>query len=271
MSATNSLLSCRSHVGIVSQSFCVSAVATILFVVAVVAGGEKTCDAAVVTYSASDAAAGPTDPRPNSNAMAATFDSAASALGTLQIITFESAPLGAFSNLTVAPGVSLSGTDKDGGLQTIRNTPGGGSGPGDPVSIYGYNTTLGGANFVYVRGGTLTFTFSTGVQAFGAYISGIQFAGETITFNNGSFQSVAIPPLGVSDGGVAFVGFTDAGKSITSITINAVGSPGGPDFISIDDVRIVPHVPPVPEPSTFAIVGLGAIGWAAFKRRPKRG
>ncbi|MFN7731530.1 MAG: PEP-CTERM sorting domain-containing protein [Pirellula sp.] len=254
----------------VSRSFRVSAVATIFSVVAIVAGAGTMSDAAVVTYSASDAAAGPTDPRPNSNAMAANFDTAASALGTLQIITFESAPLGAFSNLTVAPGVSLSGVDRNGGSQTIRNTPGGGSGPSDPVSIYGYNTTLGGANFVYVLGGTLTFTFSTGVQAFGAYISGIQFAGETITFNDGSFQSVAIPPLGVSDGGVAFVGFTDAGKSITSITINAVGSPGGPDFISIDDVRIVANVPPVPEPSTFAIVGLGAMGWAAFKRRPKR-
>jgi hypothetical protein len=76
--------------------------------------------------------------------------------------------------------------------------------------------------------------------------------------------------LGVSDGGVAFVGFTDAGKSITSITINAVGIPGGPDFISVDDVRIVAKVPPVPEPSTFAIVGLGAMGWAAFKHRAKR-
>lgn len=269
MIANSSLRTISCPFCVEPRAFRVLGFSALLCVAAILADAERRSDAAVVTYSASDAAAGPTDPRPNSNAMAATFDSAASALGTVQIITFESAPLGAFTNLTVAPGVSLSGIDKDGGSQTIRNTPGGGSGPSDPVSIYGYNTTLGGANFVYVRGGTLTFSFATGVQAFGAYISGIQFAGETITFNNGLPQSVPIPPLGVSDGGVAFVGFTDAGRSITSLTIHAIGVPGGPDFISIDDVRIVPYIAPVPEPTTFAIVGIGALGWAAFRRRNK--
>ncbi|RLT20429.1 MAG: hypothetical protein DWI29_03865, partial [Planctomycetota bacterium] len=71
--------------------------------------------AGVITYSASDAGAGPADPRPNSNAMAASFDSNASALGSLSIITFESAPLDAFTNLTISPGISISGS----GPQTI--------------------------------------------------------------------------------------------------------------------------------------------------------
>ncbi|MBS0262550.1 MAG: hypothetical protein JSS02_11415 [Planctomycetes bacterium] len=228
--------------------------------------------AGVVTYSASDAGAGPSSPRPNSNAMASTFDTAAGALGTVHVITFESAPVGAFSSLTPATGVTMTGADGSGGNQTIRDTPAGLGTSGDPYSIHGYNTTSGGSHFVYVHGGTLTFAFVGGVQAFGAYISGIQFSGETITFDDGSSQSVAIPALGTADGGIAFVGFTDAGKSITSITINATGVPGGSDFISIDDVRYVSSTV-VPEAAPWMIwslagslVGLWLVG--AKKLRP---
>ncbi len=221
--------------------------------------------AGVVIYSASDAGAGPTDPRPNSIAAAASFDAAAAALGPLSLITFESAPLGSFSNLTVAPGVTIDGTDSLGAHHTIRNTP-----EGTPASIYGYNTSPGGSQFVYERGNVLTFSFDQSVRAFGAYISGIQFSGESITFNDGTIQTVTIPTLGISDGGIAFVGFTDDGRQISSITINAIGS-GGPDFLGIDDVRFVSAVASaVPEPSTLVLAfTFGPAGLLALVRRKR--
>ena len=66
-------------------------------------------------------------------------------------------------------------------------------------------------HFVNLTGDSMTFAFSTPIQAFGAYISGMQLAGQTVTFSDGSSQSIPVP---FSDnGGIAFVGFTDAGQS----------------------------------------------------------
>ena len=92
----------------------------------------------------------------------------------------------------------------------------------------GFNTTLGGSNYVQVYGGALTFSFSTGVDAFGAFLTGVQLAGETITFSDGQKETLALPNLG---SGVEFFGFTDAGASISSISINVED-----DIIGFDDV-----------------------------------
>lgn len=221
--------------------------------------------AGILVYSASDPGASSSDARPNSAAKATEFEAAAASLGAVSLVTFESASLGSFSSLVIAPGVTLSGTDRLGGDQTIRNIP---DGAGESDAIYGYNTTLGGSRFAYMRGGTLTFSFNSGVQAFGANISGIQFSGETITFSDGTQQSVDIPGLTFLAGGIAFVGFTDAGKSIASITIHATGT-GGPDFLGIDDVRYVASSPtPVPEPSTLASAGISVLaGLSIWIRR----
>ena len=64
-------------------------------------------------------------------------------------------------------------------------------------------------------------------------LSGVQNAGKSITFSDGTSQSVDIPNPGF-DGGTTFVGFTDAGKSIASITINVHN-----DVVGVDDVRYV--------------------------------
>jgi hypothetical protein len=86
----------------------------------------------------------------------------------------------------------------------------------------------------------------------------VQNAGETITFSDGTSQSVAIPNPGF-DGGTTFVGFTDAGKSIASITINVHN-----DIVGVDDVRYVTD--PVPEPASLALLG-GALAGLALTRR----
>ena len=65
----------------------------------------------------------------------------------------------------------------------------------------------------------LSLAIATPVNAFGAYISGVQFVGETLTFNDGSSQTVLIFDPGPS-GGYEIVGFTDAGKLISSIRLD---------------------------------------------------
>lgn len=177
--------------------------------------------AGVNVYSGNNAGAGSTSPRPNSANAAARFDAAARLLGAASIVTFEAAPLGSFDKpLLVAPGVTV------GVGASIRNTP------DTPEAAYGYNATPAGTRWLSLTGGSLTFTFSRPTKAFGAYFSGIQAGGETITFNDGSLQSVSLPNLG-ERGGIAFVGFTDT-IAVSSITIHAPG-----DLIGIDDIRFL--------------------------------
>lgn len=229
---------------------------------------SSTCAlASPITFVAEDLGAGPGGPFTNSNAAAASFATAAAGIGTLGLINFESAPLGAFGSLTVAPGVVVSGPT---GL-SINNVPNFPTAP----SVDGFNTTPAGAKYVeesVVGGGnTVTFTFSSPIQFFGVYLTGLQgnFAQDTINFNDGSPQTILALQTGTSGslGAVNFVGFTDAGKSITSVTINT-GTPAGYDFIGVDDVVYqVAASTPVPEPATLTLT---ALGLAAVARRYRR-
>jgi hypothetical protein len=92
--------------------------AALLFVAAAAAPAS----AALVTFSGEDIMATTSSPHPNSAAAAASFDAAVTTLGGGSLVTFESAPLGSFSNLTIAPGVTINGTDVSSANQTSRNT-----------------------------------------------------------------------------------------------------------------------------------------------------
>jgi hypothetical protein len=209
--------------------------------------------AAVVTFTGADLGVLPGSPSgPNSTSAAASFDAAAALLGNVSTITFESAPLGSFSSLAVAPGVTISGSNISGGNQSINNTF-------DAAfpSLDGYNSTPGGSNFVEMMGGSLVFNFSTPTQFFGAFLSGVQdFLQDTITFSDGTSQTINVPEAGTSPsvGELVFVGFTDAGRSITSITINA--GTNAFDDIGVDDVRYQ-SASAVPEPGSIALVLTG--------------
>lgn len=221
--------------------------------------------AALVTFSGSDIMATTSSPHPISAAAEASFNAAVSLLGSSSLINFETAPLGSFTNLTIATGVTLNGSDLNSASQTIRNATGFPPAP----TLDGYNTTPGGLQFVEMFGGNLTFSFATPIQSFGAYFSGIQtaFFADTITFSDGTSQSLLIPGPGTSNsvGALAFVGFTDAGKSISSVTITAGTPPtSGEDAIGVDDVRY--QVGAVPEPTT-ALFGMALMGVCSATRR----
>ena len=224
---------------------------------------------AQIAFTATDSAAGPASLRPLSDAKAAQFDAAASLLGTVNLITFEGVALGNISNTTVASGVTINGVNNGGTPLTVNNTP---NFPSNP-ELDGYNTTSGGAKYVEMTGGALVFTFASPIQAFGAYITGPQpiFFIDTITFNDGTSQSITVPAATQALGGVSFAGFTDAGKFISQVTINASLPRTSGDFIGVDDVRFVlSPVSSVPEPGALAmLLGIGVPGglYAASRLR----
>jgi PEP-CTERM motif len=222
--------------------------------------GAVPAHAALIAFVGTDDGAASLATAPNSVAAAASFDAAVAVLGTKNILTFESSPLGTFSSLTLASAVSLTGVNVNGNNQSIVNTT-----SNIPITppcsnaSCGYNTTSGGSNLLLLFGGTATFSFSAGTEAFGAYLTGVQNGGETITFSDGTSESVSIPNPGFS-GGTAFVGFMDAGKSIASVTINVNN-----DIVGVDDVRYIASS--VPEPTSLALLGGALAGLALARRR----
>ena len=212
--------------------------------------------AQVVPYVGTDLGAQPGSTFTNSNAAAAQFDTAAGALGTESLITFESTPVGNFTSLNVAPGVTMVGAGANNTPQVINNTP---AYPVNPA-VAGFNTTPGGSHYVGINGGTVQFVFAAPIQAFGAYFTGFQptFFQSTVTFSDGTNQSLNVPSGDAASGGAGFLGFTDAGKSISQITVFSGPPPANPtalfDFAGLDDVRFVPAA--VPEASTTVSFGL---------------
>jgi hypothetical protein len=238
---------------------------TVVFVLALAFTGR-----ADVIFAGADLNVLPSSPSgPNSTAAAHSFATAAALIGNVSTITFESAPVGSFTSLSVASGVTITGTNATGGQQSINNTF-----DATFPALDGYNTTPSGTNFVEMVGGTLTFAFTTPVQFFGAFLSGVQnFTQDTVTFSDGTSQTINVPETGTSGsvGELAFVGFTDAGKSITSVSINAGIPSTGFDAIGVDDVQYQ-SASSVPEPgSVVLLVTICVFLAAALKGRSFRG
>jgi len=206
------------------------------------------------------------DPRPNSTAAAASFDAQAGALGALNLITFESFAIGQFNSLTLAPGVVVAQVNYDLGLGGIVTR-----GYATPVgAATGFNTTPGGEKFLgFVpafgpTNASLQFQFSTPIQAWGAYVVGLEptVAGSVfVQFNDGNYQWLALPEA--AGGGAQFFGFTDPGRLISSIAL--IEAQLGPtrDIYGVDDMRYVL----VPEPGTLSLFGLGLLGFLRFRKR----
>lgn len=231
--------------------------------------GVVPAGAAITTYYAVDGGANPGAPLPNSNAAAASFDTAAGALGTVNKIDFESAPEGGFSSMGVAPGVNC----------TLSNTLIG-SGIFDLGTEHtGFNTTAGGKNFVRAipidpnsaQRPIVTFDFAEPIQAFGAYLTGVGslFATTKVKFNDGSDQEFTL--TGDKDGGALFFGLTDPTRSISSISFTqGTWLPYVSDSFGVDDVRYVPTAGAVPEPGTLGLLVGGLLGPGLFVFRRRR-
>ena len=112
-----------------------------------------------------DAGAGSLAVAPNSVAAAGNFDAAVAALGIEHTVTFESSPLGAFSSLALASGISLTGANVNNNPQSIVNTTANiNITPPCTNATCGYNTTAGGSQFLLLFGGTATFSFNGGTE-----------------------------------------------------------------------------------------------------------
>jgi len=246
------------------QSFSFFAVRRFAPAVCLLAFSWVCASATPVTFTAEDLGAGPGGPDPSSTAAATSFTTAAGALGTVSTLTFESDSVGSFISLAAAPGVTITGTNASGGDAAILNVP---NFPAAP-SLDGFNTTSGGANYLEVAGGTVTFTFADPTQFFGAYLTGIQAAAffqDTLTFSDGTSVTIDVPGTGTTSslGATDFVGFTDAGKSISSVTINAGVPATGFDDIGVDNVEYQSQVvAATPEPGSILLVfsGLASLG-----------
>ncbi len=239
----------------------------------------NTCALAdIVTFTGSDAGAGPVplqDNRPNSDAAATSFATAALAavpLGYVHTVDFENIPLStpgvAIDHQEIVPGevyLTLTGTSlssPNGTIYGISNTPNDAS--------TGYNTTLNGtkhlkiAPTVNVGTATVQFDFPKAINSFGAYLTGLGTAtgNLSVTFNDGNPQSLNV--LGLASGGVQYFGFTDANKSFQSVTLTISGVTGPDrDVFGIDDLRYAV----VPEPSSFILLAFGLSSVAVLRHR----
>ena len=201
-----------------------------------------------------DPGAGPADPRPNSDAAAVSFAGVAGALGTVMTIDFEDQPLGSFVTLPVFPGVvaELSGTTSEGGVLLDNSVT--------PERL-GYNTTSAGLKHVGVWPtfdiGTcfLRFSFSTPVQAFGTYVTGLGTANGDLVVQYMHGGSQSIPVSGDSSGGVLYFGFVEPGAAIASVTLRLNGVIDTRDIFAVDDVSFVHG----------GSVSVDAASWASVK------
>lgn len=196
--------------------------------------------AAPVTFIGADNAVTSVADMLNSQAAAAAFDAA---VGATTIVDFE-------SQLPASLAIT-------GGSTTSVSLCG---------ALCGFNTSAGGSFFRELIGGTATFDFATPIDAFGFYITGLQtdiVVGQQLTYTDGSTNEIILTPNSTSGGG-AFIGFTDLGMSVISVTYNAQPSFTG-DIVAIDDLRF--RASSIPEPGTLALLGLAGLAFGATHRR----
>jgi hypothetical protein len=229
---------------------------------------------AVTLFQGRDDGAIPGSPLPNSKAAAARFDSAVAAIGVRQIIDFESLPVNVpvfKSPLALGQGVSVEfsgGWHKD--FTGVTNATG--------TSGLGFNVTPNGSHYLEIKAdanvsdartsGTVTFQFSTPIQAFGSYIGGTGTGGVpariVLSFNDGTSRQFPIPNQGADNntgpGGMQFWGFVDAGAAISSVvivetTVNTSNLID--DSFGMDDIRYLPAGCPPGGERGCAVIPIG--------------
>jgi len=209
-----------------------SLIATTIFLV--LGTVARPVSAVIITFNGRDF--GTIASQPDANlANAAEFDVAASTVGTNNFINFETVTLGIFSSLSVAPGV----------IATLSNNERGRISSEQTIN-YGYNTTIGGSQFLQFRPNfgiftaSLNFDFIEPIQGFGAYFTGLGTAAGNlnIIFNDGRNQQLVV--TGNPFGGSQFFGFIAPGTLISNISLSLSGVTSlSRDIFGLDDVRYV--------------------------------
>jgi hypothetical protein len=221
--------------------------------------------AATITYSGSDAGVGPGGSAPNSTTAALNFTTAASGLGSVQLLNLEALTTANFT--TTALGLGVTAT-QSGVLGTASIATGG-------SVTAGYNTTAGGSKYLSFLPGTTPLqttqgyllSFATPIQAFAAFFTGVGSASGTLqlSFSDGTNQTLTVQSSG-NTGGISYFGFTDAGKSISTISLLFNNQRSINDSFGIDDISFVSAVP---EPDTFLPLAAlaSAFGFLALRKR----
>jgi hypothetical protein len=201
--------------------------------------GAGRAEAAPIVFSAYDVGAGSLAAAPLSVAAAGSFDAT---VGAFALIDFESG---------LPAGVGMSAAN----IVSVGSCG---------AALCGYNTTSGGSFWHEQFGGSQTFTFATPIDSFGAYFTGWQVTGQTLTLTYADSSIVVLAmPAGNAVGGTVFFGFIDSGAAIVSLTYNALN-----DITGIDDIRFGAQAA-VPEPATLLLLGSGLAAAGLRRRRRK--
>lgn len=239
--------------------FCFAALATVTLSASAALAGP-------ITFSGVDNGVRPGGAFTNSNAADSALVAAAGSAGS--VITFEGLPTGSNPyNLAVGAGVTLTVTGNPHGAISAQS---------NATFLHGFNTTAGGANWLQMfpafessTGASATFTFATGIQGFGFFMTDAQetFPGDiTVTYTSGATEV-----LGVAEnddtGGVAYFGFYDPSASIESVTINGGGTAVTRDLWGLDDVRFITTASVPDGGTTLALLGCALAGVGALRRK----
>jgi hypothetical protein len=111
---------------------------------------------------------------------------------------------------------------------------------------------------------TLDFAFATLIQAWGAYVIGLEstVAGTVnVQFNDGTLNSFSLVDL--SPAGVQYFGFTDPARAIVHVTLVETGITSSRDIYGVDDVSYVS----VPEPGVAALFSFGGLAMLVRRRK----
>jgi hypothetical protein len=224
---------------------------TTVAVSSALAMGAAGAHASINVFEEQDDGAPVGGPFPNSDFAQAQLIVSSAFYGPVTTETFESLPVGYSPSFAIPGGtVTLSAPDFGAGFSGISNTTFG--------SVYGFNTTPGGSNWLGFPDGSATFTFNTPINAFGFFTTGLQTvftSSLAVSWNDGVAQSVSLP-INVN-GGATYFGLED-GLAFSSVTITDISS----DAWGIDDVTYSFSGSSTPEPATWALmlIGVGAVG-----------